>query len=196
MIEKLPMDVSNAVHLLFDLHDEGQAWCPGREELEHCKAELEKNNQESEEIKCFFSKPTGVRFLLFLYCFLVLVIIEFLSATRNGAYILIKDRYILLLSCLLLIEILNQITFWMNRKSYKNVVFIRGIFFWLIFTLGMGLYLYKLSSLECSMPYPWQEGIFRILIYFVLSLITSHYSLVPEFRFFLLRGKFKEKREK
>jgi hypothetical protein len=42
--EKLPEDVSGAIHLLFDLHDEGQAWCPSREELEQCKAELKKNS--------------------------------------------------------------------------------------------------------------------------------------------------------
>lgn len=41
--EKLSKDVSNAVHLLFDLHDADQTWCPSREELEQCKAELEKN---------------------------------------------------------------------------------------------------------------------------------------------------------
>ena len=39
--EGLPGDVSSAVHLLFDLHDNGRAWCPSREELERCKAKLE-----------------------------------------------------------------------------------------------------------------------------------------------------------
>ena len=42
-VEKWPKDLAEAVHLLFDLHDKGESWCPGREELKRCKAELGKN---------------------------------------------------------------------------------------------------------------------------------------------------------
>jgi len=39
--EELSGPVSQALHLLFDLHDYGAAWAPDREQLRKCLAELE-----------------------------------------------------------------------------------------------------------------------------------------------------------
>ena len=35
--ERLPKRICYAVHLIFDLHDEGKPWCPTKEELKNCK---------------------------------------------------------------------------------------------------------------------------------------------------------------
>lgn len=35
--ERLPKRMRYAVHLIFDLHDEGKPWCPTQEELKNCK---------------------------------------------------------------------------------------------------------------------------------------------------------------
>jgi hypothetical protein len=38
--ENLPKEISEAVHLLFDLHDEGKPWHPTKEELTNSVAKL------------------------------------------------------------------------------------------------------------------------------------------------------------
>ena len=42
---KLPEKVLSAIQCLVDLHDQGESWCPTREELERWKAELEKETE-------------------------------------------------------------------------------------------------------------------------------------------------------
>ena len=39
--EKLPVMLSNAIHILFDLHDRNKSWMPTKEELKRCKEALE-----------------------------------------------------------------------------------------------------------------------------------------------------------
>ena len=41
-LKELPKDLASSIHLLFELHDAGEFWCPNREELEKSKAELER----------------------------------------------------------------------------------------------------------------------------------------------------------
>jgi len=40
-LDKLPIEVNQALHLLFDLHDANSCWCPTKEELEKCKKSIE-----------------------------------------------------------------------------------------------------------------------------------------------------------
>ncbi len=40
--EKLPEEISNAIHSLCDLDDVGKSWCPTRDELEKCKDAIKK----------------------------------------------------------------------------------------------------------------------------------------------------------
>jgi hypothetical protein len=93
---------------------------------------------------------------------------------------------------LVLIEILNQTTFYWGKINYRKAVWLRAISFWFIFTIGIGIYIYLLLRLEKDVVFEWHVEFFRLLLYLIASLILAHYSLVPEFRFLILRGKYKK----
>jgi hypothetical protein len=130
--------------------------------------------------------------ILAAYCFILLTFTEYLSITRNGFYNLIKEHYLILIICLILIEILNQTTFYWGKVNYRKAVWLRAISFWFIFTIGIGIYIYFLLRLEKDVAFEWHVEFFRLLLYLIASLILAHYSLVPEFRFLILRGKYKK----
>lgn len=136
--------------------------------------------------------PIGLRVVLALYCFVMLTAIHFVSITRNGSYHLIKEHYIILFCWLAILEALNQVTFWLGREKYARAAAIRCTVFWTIFSCAMGVYLYFLLTLNQEMVYPWHKDILHILLYLVSSVIMSHYSLTPEYRFLICRGKFQK----
>lgn len=134
--------------------------------------------------------PIGVRVMLSMYCFLLLVSTQYLSIARDGFYNLIKEYFVILIICLILVEILNQITFYLGEKNYKNVVVIRAILFWLIFTAGIGIYVYLLLGIKKNVAWSLHTELGHFLIYLITSLILPQYSLSTNIRFLFLRGKF------
>ena len=136
--------------------------------------------------------PIGLRVVLALYCFVMLTVIHFISIARNGSYHLIKEHYIILFCWLVILEVLNQVTFWLGRKNYTKATAIKCAVFWITFSCATGAYLYFLLTLNQEMVYPWHKDILHILLYLISSVIMSHYSLIPEFRFLICRGKFQK----
>jgi hypothetical protein len=41
-LKEFPKELAKAIHLIFDLHDEGESWSPSQDELRQAKDELEK----------------------------------------------------------------------------------------------------------------------------------------------------------
>ncbi len=154
--------------------------------------QIENVSMPEQKRKRWFLQPIGLRIVLALYCFLLLATTEYLSITRNGFYNLIKEHYVILIICLALIEILNQTTFYLGKINHKKVVELRAILFWAIFTVGIGFYICLLLPLEKEIVFKWHVEILRLLLYLILSVGLAHYSLVPEFRFLILRGKYKK----
>lgn len=143
-------------------------------------------------VKRILLGPIGLRLSLALYCFFILTIIHFVSVTRNGSYHMNKERYVILFCWLAIVEALNQVTFPLAKKNYARAAAIRGIFFWIIFSCAAGVYLYFLFTLDSDPIFSWHKEILHVLLYLVSSVIMSHYSLTPEFRFLILRGKFQK----
>ena len=146
---------------------------------------------EQQEKRWFF-QPIAIRLVLASYCFLLLAITEYLNITRNGFYNFIKEHYIILIICLVLIEILNQITFYLSPKKHEVAVWLRAFLFWLIFSVSIAIYILFLLRLEKDIVFKWYVEVFRFLLYLILSLILAHYSLVPEFQFLILRGRYRK----
>ena len=117
--------------------------------------------------------PIGLRVLLALYCFFMLTFTRFVSITRNGSYNLIKERYVILLCWLVLVEALNQVTFWLGKKNHAKAAAIKAAVFWTIFSCVVCVYLHYLFTLNWDLVYSWHEEILRVLLYLVLSVIMS-----------------------
>lgn len=137
--------------------------------------------------------PLKLMIILSLYSLTLLLATRFLSVSRNGAYELSKQRWIIIGVCAILIEVLNQFTYWYAKFNRKIAIIAKGVFFWLVFTCGIGTYIYLLGALEQNATWQWHKQIGHILVYLVLAWVLPIYSLSPNIRFLLLWGRFKKK---
>ena len=135
--------------------------------------------------------PFGLRLVLSLYAFIIFVIVEVVTVLHNGHDLLTKERDIIIIIGLISIELINQITYWLAKNNRNFAAGLKCVLFWFIFTMGAVVFLYLLVGLDRNVVLRQYEEIGRIMAYLLLSLSLPYYSLSPEFRFLLLRGKFK-----
>jgi hypothetical protein len=136
--------------------------------------------------------PLGLMMTLSLYTLAWLLLIHFISVSRNGSYELSRERWIIIAICAVLVEILNQFTYWLAKVKRKLAVLLKGIIFWCIFSIGCLVYIYLLNRIEAASAWVWYEDIEAILIYLLFSWGLPTYSLSPNIRFFFLSGKFRK----
>ena len=136
--------------------------------------------------------PLGLMMTLSLYTLVWLLLIHFISVSRNGAYELSKEKWIIIAICAVLVEILNQFTYWLAKVERKVAVLLKGIIFWCIFSIGCLVYIYLLNRIETTVAWVWYEDIEAIIIYLIFSWALPIYSLSPNIRFFFLSGKFRK----
>lgn len=127
---------------------------------------------------------------LSLYTFTMLMVTNVMSAVRNGSELLSKEWWLIVATCAFLVEILNQITYILAKRNRDATVKLKCIFFWLIFTGGIGTYIYLLSGLDRNVTWVWHEEIGYILIYIAFSWVFPIYSVSPTIRFLLLSDRF------
>jgi hypothetical protein len=137
--------------------------------------------------------PRKVMYILFFYSFTLFMMIHLLSIYRNGAYKLSEKFWIIVVVCGACVEILNQITYYWAKKKHQMASIVKGIVFWLIFTIGCIMYVYLLSGLEVKQSWVWSEQIGYFIIYLCLSWMMPIYSFTPNVRFIFLYGKYKTK---
>jgi hypothetical protein len=135
--------------------------------------------------------PHKIMCFLFFYSFVFFMIIHFLSTYRNGSYELSEEFWIIAGVCGVVIEILNQITYYWGRKNRKKASIVKGIFFWVTFTIGCIVYISLLSSLEIKPSWKWHEQVGHFIIYLCLSWVMPVYSFSTDIRFLFLVGKYK-----
>jgi len=136
--------------------------------------------------------PLWLRPTLFFYSLVLFLVAHVTSVLCNAGELLSKERWVIIGVCLVLVEILNQITYWLAKRKPVGAVILRGILFWCIFTAGIGTYIYLTTTVDRTIPWSWNKGIGWVLFYLVLSWILPYYSLVPEFRFFWMHGQFEK----
>ncbi len=128
-----------------------------------------------------------------LYSFSAFSFAHFMSVRVNGYSELAKENFIILLVCVGLIELLNQITYWMGKKNVRKAIILKVICFWLIFSLGIACYIFLLSNIEpAETPLPLKATWHKSLWYLVWSFYLPIYSLRTDIRFLCLTGKFKK----
>jgi hypothetical protein len=134
-----------------------------------------------------------LKVFLFCYSLAFFIATDIMSTLTNGGYVLVKERFILWGVTLLLIELLNQVTYKIAKRVYSLAVVIRVSVFWVLFSAAMIIYIIWLSKLDRitgNTWHSWYKYIGLYLFYIGMSVWLPYYSLIPEFRFLLLRGKF------
>ena len=145
---------------------------------------------ESKQVSLLFTMPW---LLLATYFFLSMTAVHFVSLSRDGANNLVKEKFAILLPWLLIVEVVNQTTYFLAKKKYRKAISVRASAFWGTYTLAIFLYIIKLMPLPTVSDVRWTYNILHLVLYAITGVLISHYSLVPEFRFFLLRGKLRRK---
>ena len=131
---------------------------------------------------------------LSLYSFTLFMVAKFMSVTDiDGHILLVKEFFFIVVVCLLLIEILNQVTYWLGKVKFKLAITLKCITFWLIFTGGIGTYIYFTTTVEGISAGFSREDLISLPFYLLFSWFLPRYSLYTDFRFLLVRGKFNKK---
>lgn len=130
--------------------------------------------------------------LLFLYAFALLVaqhIVDELYSDRTG----FNKWYLIPLGSFISIEILNQITYKMTKRYRDKAIRVKAVLFWLLFTITcISLIIIKMCS-EKTGTWFFSNEIPTIILAFCISWILPAYSFCPDFRFYVLYGKFEKK---
>ncbi|MHC4587060.1 MAG: HEAT repeat domain-containing protein [Planctomycetota bacterium] len=103
---------------------------------------------------------------------------------------LLKQEGIILGCCIVLVEVLNQITYWLGQKNHDLAVRLKAVLFWCIITAGACTYIYLASNVEGKLPWAWNQGLGQTLVLILLCWFLTRYSLCPRYRFLLLCGSF------
>ena len=124
---------------------------------------------------------------MFLYGFSLLATGDYISEVYGG-----KSKHSVWfwipIFCLVLIEVLNQFTFYLAKHQRAKAVAIKAVTFWILFTV------FNLSDifirLQADKTGIWtiQHKWSALLVLFLLSTILPWYSFCPDIRFFLLYG--------
>lgn len=143
---------------------------------------------KNKTFECSWSLYLGLAF----YALAVFLFIQYLSVTRNGHEHLLKTRFVIWFSCAFFIEVLNQITYWLNKKNERSAVLVRVVVFWVIFTAGAAVYIMKLYTLNANLVFNWHREMSSLVIQLVVCAVLPAYSMIPKFRLLFLKGSFKK----
>jgi len=120
-----------------------------------------------------------------------------MGVIHNVGEIFWEKSFPIIAICLILIEVLNQFTFYLAKVKYEFAAKVKVSLFWVIFTGGVIVYIYMTTNLPKNVIWQWDKDLAYIFINLVLSyLALPTFSLSPEFRFFFLHGKFKRSENK
>ncbi|UCG57336.1 MAG: HEAT repeat domain-containing protein [Phycisphaerales bacterium] len=135
--------------------------------------------------------PVWVIVALTLYYFGVWQITGIISSTvAQENRMLLKQEGIILGCFIVLVEVLNQITYWLGQKNHDLAVRLKAVLFWCIYTAGAGTYIYLASNVEGKVPWGWNQGLGQTLFQILFCWFLTIYSLCPSYRFLLLCGSF------
>ena len=138
--------------------------------------------------------PFYARVFLFLYSLIILSAVSYLSVRYGAANILNKEKWLIIGISVLLIEALNQFTFHTASK-WEKLIYLRGILFWIIFTISAGYYIFLISKIETGISeidFKWNEIIVRAFVVLASSAYLPFYSFCTNVRFLFLFGKFQK----
>jgi len=136
-----------------------------------------------------------LKFLLFLYGCVLLNVRDYVGEIHHG-----KNEYGEWLwipaSCLVLVEVLNQLTFRLAKKNRPRAIHLKALLFWVLFTVYcVSDTLIRLQAQKTG-TWVFVEKWSALFVLFIFSVILPWYSLCPDIRFFLLVGEFQWRKEK
>lgn len=140
--------------------------------------------------------PVWITVSLSLYYFSLLLIAKTISSTVvEESRTLLKQQGNIFGCCIVLVEVLNQITYWLGQKNHDLAAKSKAVLFWCIFTAGVGTYIYIASNVERKAPWTWNQGLVQILLTILFSWYLTIYSHCPKIRFLVLYGSFTTSRK-
>jgi len=119
------------------------------------------------------------------------------TPSLEGKYMYVKRillgpiglRLSLALYCFFILTIIHFVSVTRNGSYHMNKERYVILFCWLAIVEALNQVIFTLDS---DPIFSWHKEILHVLLYLVSSVIMSHYSLTPEFRFLILRGKFQK----
>ena len=130
-----------------------------------------------------------LKFFLFLYAFAALVLMKYLDVIHRGDVPRSFISY-LSLTCLLLIEPLNQFTFYYAKKNRRKAKIIKASVFWILFTIYCITDIYIRLQVEKTGGWVWAEDWPTVFVILGLSACIPWYSFCPDIRYICLVGNF------
>ena len=149
--------------------------------------------EKSHKLKLFrqvIDMPIPFYLLLGMGCFIMLLIIMFLSVTRDGGLKLAAHKWILIGVFAFVVEIINQFTYLYAKKNRTASKVLKMIIFWSSFYTCAGIYTLMLDQLPVVNTFNWSTQIGPLMALLLLSMVLPFYSNSPDIRFLLLYGTY------
>ncbi|MHC4744221.1 MAG: hypothetical protein ACYS8Z_20070, partial [Planctomycetota bacterium] len=162
---------------------------PGMNNISKVLSNMHKIREEIREADIFVRNARKEAFRTLVTCLVLMVYFlaiafyaEYLRSIHGGGEYIFKAGWVITGLSLILIEILNQTTYYMSRSRYRLACIVKAVFFWLIVTSGYIVYIALLKE----RPLSTKESSMDVLTILLFSFCLPLYSLSPEVRFLLL----------
>jgi hypothetical protein len=124
--------------------------------------------------------------VLWLYTAVLFAITEIISVYHSNSETVFKEKCVLILIGIALIEILNQISFRISKNNIQQATIIKAVGFWLIFSVLIFTYWGILIKTDSIYIWKWSKFISYFFIYLIGIHCLPFYSLSPKIRFLFL----------
>lgn len=125
------------------------------------------------------------------YALMWFLAVHFLSIQRSSAALL-STKYAVLIGCLVTIEAINQIAFYLKKRKTPQAIVFKAIAFWVIFTAGMITYTCMLLMQPVESEWVWHEDIEAGFVYLLGAWVLGYYATNPTVRFLFLGGSYRK----
>jgi dimeric dUTPase (all-alpha-NTP-PPase superfamily) len=132
--------------------------------------------------------------LLFLWVYgsILFSVSGYLYLTRSDHPSIIKEINILTIITLFLVEIINQITFYLSKSKVEIASKLKCIMFWSVMTLSSVIFWCLLLKLEKGQSVVWHKVLGVTFVLLLLAFNLPFYSFETNIRFLFLYGKYKK----
>lgn len=129
-----------------------------------------------------------IRPFAILFLFAMFLVQDYVSATHVG-FNPLSRFYLLPFLCICMIEVLNQTTYWLAKRSEERAAKIKTICFWILIICYFTSDIYIRLHGSVNGEWLFSKKMSAMFLLLVLSVVLPFYGSCPHFRFLVLYGK-------
>jgi hypothetical protein len=139
------------------------------------------------------NREKTILYFLWIYAAVLFFVSGFLSLTRSGHESVIKEIDIILIVTLILIELINQVSYRLSKRTAQKASIIKCVAFWIVLSCSSIIYWFYLLKLEQQYSISWHKILGVTFFLLLFTFYIPFYSLDTTYRFLFLKGNSKSR---